>query len=422
MPSLSASTGAAKLSGPTRLPPNYRHPRVLTLEVCDEATVARNFYIPFSFSSPLLALVLLLPSQAHLVDQLNLLRIHPMHQSRWILLVLAALTQADPVEISDTDYDSLDGAGIQILAIDRSVPFSHSPKITIDPYQVPTVPSLQLRPLNRGQDVSSTDGVAVVRTSSDGVHEYPDGISATEYDSYDNDSMLEVLDDHGASISTPPDLHVVVKHEIPELTGEDVIEIPPIDLIIAADDSEPSSDLQDAPNIHLVFQTAQQAESSNQTLTNATDFFGLRNTTHQSPKTDNSANSDILFDDTELFHDLAQSDTDAVEICKSYAFDPSQINYHISQTDEWLRDYARKNAENPFFRQHGLIATVAFDHLGINNFICSIGTEHLCRIDCPTVVKSIDDLHLARRVYFALASASNFLTTTSIIHVSPLSA
>lgn len=343
-----------------------------------------------------------------------------MHQSRWILLVLAALTQADPVEISDTDYDSLDGAGLQIMAIDRSVPFSLSPEV--NPYQVPTVPPLQLQPLNRGQDTSTADGVAVVRTGSDDVDEYLDGVSATEYDSYDYGSVPEVLDIHEASISTPPDLHVVVKHEIPELAGDDVIEIPPIDLIIAADDSEPSSELQGAPNIHLMFQTSQQPESNNQTLTNATNFFGLRNTTHQSPKTDNSANSDILFDDTELFHDLAQSDTDAVEICKSYAFDPSQINYHISQTDEWLRDYARKNAGSPFFVQHGLVATVAFDHLGINNFICSIGTEHLCRIDCPTVVKSINDLHLARRVYFALASASNFLTTTSIIHVSPVSA
>lgn len=119
-----------------------------------------------------------------------------------------------------------------------------------------------------------------------------------------------------------------------------------------------------------------------------------------------------------FFHSLEQTNMDAVDICKSYAFEPSQTNYLLAGTDDWLKEYAKANAHRPYYQQHGLMSTIAFDFLGINNFRCSVGTEHLCHIDCPTVVNSVQDLELARNIFFALSSASNLLTITSIIHVS----
>ncbi|KAF8539870.1 hypothetical protein BDD12DRAFT_909774 [Trichophaea hybrida] len=123
-----------------------------------------------------------------------------------------------------------------------------------------------------------------------------------------------------------------------------------------------------------------------------------------------------MFSDTKLFHRLAQSDVDAVDICKSYAFDPSQINWHIAGTYEWMLDYTLANQNREFFKKNGLISTIAFDFLGINNFKCAIGTSHLCTVDCPTVVKSVEDLEIARNVFFALTSATHMLTITEIVH------
>jgi hypothetical protein len=127
---------------------------------------------------------------------------------------------------------------------------------------------------------------------------------------------------------------------------------------------------------------------------------------------------DNFFDDTNLFRKLAQTDLDAIEICKSYAFDASQVNWHVADTHRWMREYALENKDREYFQRNGLVATIAFDHLGIGNFKCAIGTSHLCRVDCPTVVKSVQDLEVARHVFFTLNSASHLLTVTEIVHVS----
>lgn len=127
-----------------------------------------------------------------------------------------------------------------------------------------------------------------------------------------------------------------------------------------------------------------------------------------------------LLDDTNLFHNITQSNLDAIEVCKSYAFDPSPLNYHVSETDEFLREYIAKNRGREFYQKYGLIASLAFDYLGIHNYKCGLGLQHLCRIDCPKVVNSIEDLETARRVYFALTSASNFLSISNMVYVSSI--
>jgi len=127
--------------------------------------------------------------------------------------------------------------------------------------------------------------------------------------------------------------------------------------------------------------------------------------------------AECMFNGTKLFHQLAQSDIDAVDICKSYAFDPSQVNWHVAGTYEWMLNYTLANQDREYFKKNGLISTIAFDYLGINNYKCAIGTSHLCMVDCPTVVKSIEDLETARNVFFALTSATHMLTITEIVHV-----
>lgn len=127
---------------------------------------------------------------------------------------------------------------------------------------------------------------------------------------------------------------------------------------------------------------------------------------------------DSMFNDTKILHALAQSDVDTVEICKSYAFDPSQINWHLAKTEEWLRQYTLENKHREHFKRNGVISTIAFDFLGLHGFKCAIGFAHLCTIDCPTVVRYIEDLELARNVYFTLASASHLLSVLDTVHVS----
>jgi hypothetical protein len=133
---------------------------------------------------------------------------------------------------------------------------------------------------------------------------------------------------------------------------------------------------------------------------------------------DVTAAVDAMFNDTLLFHRLSQSDVDAVDICKSYAFDASQVNWHLANTEEWMRTYAIANQHRDFFKRNGLIATIAFDFLGISGFKCAVGTSHLCTVDCPTVVRSVENLVTARHVYFTLVSASHMLTVMEIIDVS----
>jgi hypothetical protein len=133
---------------------------------------------------------------------------------------------------------------------------------------------------------------------------------------------------------------------------------------------------------------------------------------------DVTAAVDAMFNDTLLFHRLSKSDVDAVDICKSYAFDASQVNWHLANTEEWMRTYAIANQHRDFFKRNGLIATIAFDFLGFSGFKCAVGTSHLCTIDCPTVVRSVENLETARHVYFTLVSASHMLTVMEIIDVS----
>jgi hypothetical protein len=133
---------------------------------------------------------------------------------------------------------------------------------------------------------------------------------------------------------------------------------------------------------------------------------------------DISDSTEGLFEDTRLLRKLSDSDIDAVEVCKSYAFDPSQLNWHIADTDSWLRKYSLENKHRHYFQLHGVISTIALDFLGITNFKCALGSAHLCRVDCPSVVKSVEDLEVARNVFFTLASTGNLLTAMEIVHVS----
>lgn len=88
-----------------------------------------------------------------------------------------------------------------------------------------------------------------------------------------------------------------------------------------------------------------------------------------------------LLNDTKILHKLAQSDIDAIEICRSYAFDASQLNWHISQAEGWMRQYSLENKDREYFKRNGLIATIAFDFLGMNNYKCAIGFTQLCTVD-----------------------------------------
>lgn len=123
-----------------------------------------------------------------------------------------------------------------------------------------------------------------------------------------------------------------------------------------------------------------------------------------------------MFDDTRLIHQLAQSDIDAIDICKSYAFEPSQVNWHVADTHRWMQIYTLMNQDRDYFKRNGLSSTIAFDFLGIANYKCAIGTSHLCTVDCPTVVRGIEDLTTARHVFFVLTSSSHMLTVTELIH------
>ena len=123
-----------------------------------------------------------------------------------------------------------------------------------------------------------------------------------------------------------------------------------------------------------------------------------------------------MFDTSRIMHELAQSDIDAVDICRSYAFDPTPLNWAHSQSDNWLKEYATANFHRNYYKNNGLVSTLAFDYLGKTNYKCTIGTSYLCQVDCPTVVRAISDLEVARKVYFILSSASNMLTVTEILH------
>lgn len=118
-----------------------------------------------------------------------------------------------------------------------------------------------------------------------------------------------------------------------------------------------------------------------------------------------------------LYHDISYYAKDNVEICKSRPFAPTQLNYIRSGADGWLKNYTLENKDRGYFKKHGLVSTIAFDFLGDTNFKCAIGVQHSCTVKCPNIVGHIEDLTLARRVYFVLSSAGHFVSAVDMVHV-----
>ena len=118
-----------------------------------------------------------------------------------------------------------------------------------------------------------------------------------------------------------------------------------------------------------------------------------------------------------LYHNVSGYAIENVEICKSRPFALSQENYLRSGADEWLRDYTMKNQNRKHMQKHGVISTIAYDFLGDTNFKCAIGYQHLCNVQCLAVVAHVEDLRLARQVYFVLASSSHFVSALTVVHV-----
>lgn len=118
-----------------------------------------------------------------------------------------------------------------------------------------------------------------------------------------------------------------------------------------------------------------------------------------------------------LYHDISYYAKDNVEICKSRPFAPTQLNYIRSGADSWLKNYTLENKDRAYFKKHGLVSTIAFDFLGDTNFKCAIGVQHSCTVQCPNIVGQIEDLALARRVYFVLSSTGHFVSAVDMVHV-----
>ncbi|KAA8895437.1 hypothetical protein FN846DRAFT_339298 [Sphaerosporella brunnea] len=176
----------------------------------------------------------------------------------------------------------------------------------------------------------------------------------------------------------------------------------------------PVSELADVGDSAIHVETSDAAATHNATET--LDITGPVTTMIGGSEAVDVTNTvEAMFNDSALFHRLSQSDVDAVDICKSYAFDTSQVNWHLANTEAWQRSYALENQHRAIFKLRGLVGTIAFDFLGISGFKCAIGTSHLCTIDCPTVVRSVADLEVARHVYFTLASASHLVTVMEIL-------
>lgn len=117
------------------------------------------------------------------------------------------------------------------------------------------------------------------------------------------------------------------------------------------------------------------------------------------------------------YHDISYYAKDNVEICKSRPFAPTQLNYIRSGADDWLKNYTLENRDRDYFKKHGLVSTIAFDFLGDTNFKCAIGVQNSCTVQCPNIVGHIEDLTLARRVYFVLSSAGHFVSAVDMVHV-----
>ncbi|KAI5818030.1 hypothetical protein BZA77DRAFT_365428 [Pyronema omphalodes] len=115
-------------------------------------------------------------------------------------------------------------------------------------------------------------------------------------------------------------------------------------------------------------------------------------------------------------HDRAPTDIEALEICQSPQFEPTLANFQEAGVYKWMIQFNRENSDTEFYLRHGMLPTIANNYLGLNNYKCALGTSHQCRTDCPTVVKSIGDLDLARKVFFTLASGQNLLTVGELVY------
>ncbi|KAG0126324.1 hypothetical protein HOY82DRAFT_628485, partial [Tuber indicum] len=138
-----------------------------------------------------------------------------------------------------------------------------------------------------------------------------------------------------------------------------------------------------------------------------------------------SVNGPLIYRREELdpvYHNVSGFAIENVEICKSRPFALTQENYLRSGADEWLREYTMDNQNRNYMQKHGVISTIAYDFLGNTNFKCAIGFQHLCNVECLTVVTHVEDLRLARQVYFVLASASHYVSALTVVHDALVSA
>lgn len=114
-------------------------------------------------------------------------------------------------------------------------------------------------------------------------------------------------------------------------------------------------------------------------------------------------------------------ESEADEICLSNAFAPTIENWWESGATEWIKSYTLSNADNPRFKELGLIDHLAKVFLKKTNFKCGIDTPHRCAVECQEVVARVEDRGDARVVWFVLKSAGHVAEVTKMVHVSPCS-
>lgn len=115
------------------------------------------------------------------------------------------------------------------------------------------------------------------------------------------------------------------------------------------------------------------------------------------------------------------SEPEVDELCLSSAFAPTIENWWESGATEWIKSYTFANADNPRFKELGLIDHLAEVYLKRTNFKCGIDTPHRCAVECQEVVARVDDLEAARVVWFVLKSAGHVAEVTKVVHVSSCS-
>lgn len=111
-------------------------------------------------------------------------------------------------------------------------------------------------------------------------------------------------------------------------------------------------------------------------------------------------------------------ESEADEICLSNAFAPTIENWWESGATEWIKSYTLSNADNPRFKELGLIDHLAEVFLKKTNFKCGIDTPHRCAVECQEVVARVEDREDARVVWFVLKSAGHVAEVTKVVHVS----